>query len=107
MPWMHVYLPDDLYVQLKEAGMSASQLLQDAVRREIRLRELNRRTDEYLAEMDALYGPPTPEEIAEAEEWMDRVEEQLRASGRELPARRPRPDASPSVQKPGAMPEAG
>jgi post-segregation antitoxin (ccd killing protein) len=36
MPRLQVYLPDDLYRIVKERGMPASELLQDAVRAEIR-----------------------------------------------------------------------
>jgi hypothetical protein len=93
---MQVYLPDDLYTQLKEAGMSASALLQDAVRREVHTRELNRLADEYLADMDARHGPPTPEETAEAQEWGRRIEGRLRQAGRDLPAGGAAPGAQPA-----------
>jgi hypothetical protein len=104
---MQVYLPDDLYTQLKEAGMSASALLQDAVRREVHTRELNRLADEYLADMDAVYGPPTPEETAEAEEWGRRIEDQLRRAGREPPAGGAAPGSQPASAASGARRRAG
>lgn len=68
-----MYLPDDLYALLKEGGMSASQLLQGAVREEARRQELCSALDAYLAEMDALYDPPSEEERAAAEAWAAEV----------------------------------
>lgn len=35
MPRVHVYLPDDLYQTVKERQLSASKLLQEAVRAEM------------------------------------------------------------------------
>jgi hypothetical protein len=78
MPRVQVYLPDDLYALLKEGGMSASQLLQDAVREEARRQELCAALDAYLAEMDALYDPPSEEERAEAEAWAAEVADAVR-----------------------------
>lgn len=67
MPRMQVYLPDDLYVQLKERGLPASELLQQAVRAELRRQALLDETDTYLTELLAEVGEPTPDEIARAE----------------------------------------
>nr|MDT0664572.1 hypothetical protein [Micromonospora sp. DSM 115978] len=62
--------------------------------------ELNRLADEYLAEMDELYGPVTPEESAAAAQWLDGIEDQLRAADRALPAR-PAPEPAPASTKTG------
>ena len=62
-----MYLPDDLYRLVKELGLPASELLQDAVRIEARRRRLLEATDEYLAELIAEVGEPTPEEAAAAD----------------------------------------
>jgi len=64
---MQVYLPDDLYDQLKERGLPASELLQQAVRAELRRQALLDETDSYLSELLEEVGEPTPEEIARAE----------------------------------------
>ncbi len=67
MPRMQVYLPDDLYDALKERGLPPSELLQAAVRAELRRRSLLDATDTYLAELIEEVGEPTPDEIARAE----------------------------------------
>jgi post-segregation antitoxin (ccd killing protein) len=64
---MQVYLPEDLYRAVKELGLPASELLQEAVRVEARRRRLLEATDEYLAELIAEVGEPTPEEAAAAD----------------------------------------
>jgi post-segregation antitoxin (ccd killing protein) len=80
MPRVQVYLPDDLYEALKTKGLPASELLQDAVRAELRRRELAERTDAYLAELVDEVGEPTAREIARAEALADRIEKRSSAS---------------------------
>lgn len=67
MPRMQVYLPDDLYDELKERGLPASELLQEAVRAELRRQSLLDETDAYLTELIDEVGEPTADEIARAE----------------------------------------
>ncbi|MCB0988857.1 MAG: hypothetical protein H6519_06885 [Microthrixaceae bacterium] len=67
MPRMQVYLPDDLYRELKERGLPASELLQQAVRAELRRQSLLAETDAYLSELIDEVGEPTPDEMARAE----------------------------------------
>lgn len=67
MPRMQVYLPDHLYDELKERGLPASELLQEAVRAELRRQSLLDETDAYLTELIDEVGEPTPDEIARAE----------------------------------------
>lgn len=67
MPRMQVYLPDDLYAEVKGRQMPASELLQDAVRAELRRRELAEAADVYLADLVAETGKPTRRELAKAE----------------------------------------
>lgn len=43
-----------------------------------RRRELLRQTDRYLAELIEEVGEPSPEEVAEAEAWCDRIERHLK-----------------------------
>ena len=64
---MQVYLPDDLYRAVKDRGLAASELLQEAVRVELRRRQLLDTTDEYLGELLAEVGNPGPQESARAE----------------------------------------
>ncbi len=64
---MQVYLPDDLYRAVKDGRLPASELLQVAVRAELRRRHLLDETHEYLDELVAEVGEPSPEEVARAE----------------------------------------
>jgi hypothetical protein len=63
---MQVYLPDDLYRQLKARQLPASELLQEAVRTEIHRQDLLGETDAYLADLLAEVGEPSPQERARA-----------------------------------------
>lgn len=74
MPRMQVYLPDDLYAEVKARGLPASELLQKAVRAEIRRHSLLEETDRYLEELFAELGEPSPEDVAKAEELVARVQ---------------------------------
>jgi hypothetical protein len=64
---MQVYLPDELYQQVKERKLPASEVLQEAVRVELGRQELLEQADEYLAELVAEVGEPSPRELARAE----------------------------------------
>jgi hypothetical protein len=64
---MQVYLPDDLYTELKDRDLPASALLQSAVRAELRRQALRDETDTYLTELIDEVGEPTPDEVARAE----------------------------------------
>src|SRR5437867_2379468 len=59
MPRMQVYLPDELYRAVKEQGLAASELLQEAVRAELRRRRLLDETERYVAELAAEVGEPS------------------------------------------------
>lgn len=67
MPRLQVYLPEDLYRRVKAEQLPASELLQAAVRVELRRRDLLKATDDYLAELTAEVGEPTAAEQAEAQ----------------------------------------
>jgi len=73
MPRMQVYLPDDLYQQVKARRLPASELLQEAVRAEIRRQDLLAETDSYLSELLAEVGAPSPQERAHAEAMARRI----------------------------------
>jgi post-segregation antitoxin (ccd killing protein) len=66
MPRMQVYLPDDLYELVKARGLPASELLQKAVRAELRRLDLLAETERYVEELVAEVGPPAAGERARA-----------------------------------------
>lgn len=66
MPRMQIYLPDDLYDAVKKEQLSASELLQEAVRQELRRRELVAASEQYTAELEKRVGAPTPRQRAQA-----------------------------------------
>ena len=70
MPRLQVYLPDDLYAEVKSRGLPASELLQGAVRAELRRRKLLEATDQYLAELVAEVGEPTEADRTWAREFV-------------------------------------
>lgn len=70
---MQVYLPDDLYQLVKTYGLPASELLQEAVRAEVRRQELLAKADEYLDELSADVGPPTNRQHARARALASRI----------------------------------
>ncbi len=73
MPRMQVYLPDDLYEQVKARRLPASELLQDAIRAEVRRQDLLSETDTYLSDLLAEVGQPSPQERARAEAIARRI----------------------------------
>lgn len=80
MPRMQVYLPDDLYQAIKSRELPASELLQRAVRAELRRQELLEEADRYIAELIAAVGPPSAKAIAGAEELSRDIRRQGPAS---------------------------
>jgi metal-responsive CopG/Arc/MetJ family transcriptional regulator len=67
MPRIQVYLPDDLYRQVKDRGLPASELLQVAVRAVVERAEALENLDEYIAELEAELGSPSPQQTSHAE----------------------------------------
>ncbi|MEO7804426.1 MAG: hypothetical protein ABIS18_08780 [Actinomycetota bacterium] len=67
MPRMQVYLPEDLYRELKMRKLPASELLQEAVRVELRRQVLMAETDRYLSELVSEVGEPSEDQLADAE----------------------------------------
>ncbi|HEU5473001.1 MAG TPA: type II toxin-antitoxin system CcdA family antitoxin [Actinophytocola sp.] len=73
MARVNITVPDEILRQAKEAGLNISKLTRDAI-----LTELDRLAkiaafEAYMAELEAELGPPTDEQIAEAEVWAQRV----------------------------------
>lgn len=73
MPRMQVYLPDDLYDLVKKRRLPASELLQGAVRAEVRRRRLLAEGDKYVAELIAEVGKPTIRQRAAASAVVKKV----------------------------------
>ena len=74
---------DDLYRAIKDQGLPASELLQKAVRSELRRRRLLDETDHYLTELISEVGEPSKRAIAQAEALAARLKagsEKTRAS---------------------------
>lgn len=67
MPRMQVYLPDDLYRVVKRRRLPASELLQTAVRAELRRRRLSAEADRYLETLVAEVGEPSASEKSRAQ----------------------------------------
>lgn len=64
---MQVYLPEDLYREVKARELPASELLQIAVRAALKRQDLLEEGDRYLAALLAEVGEPSAEESAHAE----------------------------------------
>ena len=67
MPRVQVYLPEELYRSLKDRKLPASELLQRAVREELKRQDLLAETDRYLAELLSEVGEPSADEMERAE----------------------------------------
>ena len=80
MPRMQVYLPDALYREVKERGLPASELLQEAVAAELRRQELAAGADQYLTELLAEVGEPSEAEVARADAIARRLQERAIAA---------------------------
>jgi hypothetical protein len=75
---MQLYLPDDLYHLVKARGLPASELLQKAVRAELRRLDLLEENSRYLVELEAEVGEPTPAERARAKAVVERIARRAR-----------------------------
>lgn len=90
---MQIYLPDDLYAEVKTRKLPASELLQKAIRAEIRREDQILAMAEFVEDAMHEFGEPSAEELAEAEEFVARikahlhppVEEQPAATGKQAP----------------------
>jgi post-segregation antitoxin (ccd killing protein) len=66
MPRMQVYLPDELYGLVKKRSLPASELLQKAVRAELRRQDLLAETERYVADLVGQVGRPSAAERSRA-----------------------------------------
>ncbi len=73
MARVNITIPDELLARARAHDLNVSAAaaagLEDAL---VRI-DKNVELDRWLAEMEAERGPSTPEEIAEAEAWLDRA----------------------------------
>lgn len=82
MPRMQVYLPDALYKHVKKRGLHASELLQNAVRAEVKRQELLAQTDRYLKDVVAKVGMPSAADRVKARTLAARIGQRtLRKAG--------------------------
>ena len=70
---MQVYLPDDLYRLVKKRRLPASELLQGAVRAELRRRDLLSETDRFTSALIAEVGEPGAGERSRAKAVAQRI----------------------------------
>lgn len=70
---MRVYRPDDLYKLVKDGRLPASELLQDAVRAEVRRRELVAASEKHTKKLQRQVGAPTASQRARASDLARRV----------------------------------
>ncbi len=73
MPRVQVYLPEDLYDELKQRGLPASELLQVAVRAEVERQNALTETEQYLDELESEIGEPSARATAQAEAVARRI----------------------------------
>jgi post-segregation antitoxin (ccd killing protein) len=72
MARVNISIPEELHRQAKEAGLNISKLARDAIAAELRAAKIAA-FDEYLGELEAEFGSPTEEQLAEARAWADEV----------------------------------
>jgi len=82
MPRMQVYLPDELYDLVKTRRLPASELLQGAVRAELRRLDLLEEGDRYLRDLVSQVGEPRATERARAHVVAGRVATRARRKAR-------------------------
>jgi len=70
---MQVYLPEAIYKEVKARALPVSEILQEALRAELRRQDLLAETARYLEELVAEVGEPTPAQRARAQVAVRRV----------------------------------
>jgi post-segregation antitoxin (ccd killing protein) len=73
MPRIQVYLPEALYQAVKERGLPASELLQEAVQAELQRQELNEQAHRYVTQLVEEVGEPSPRDVVRAEAIARRI----------------------------------
>jgi hypothetical protein len=75
MPRVNVYIPESLHARAKRAKLNLSELCQRAIDEELGRRDRRRALERFADELREQFGPATPDEIADAESWVDGVVE--------------------------------
>ena len=70
---MQVYLPESLYTEAKSRSLPVSELLQEAIRVEVRRRELSEAAADHLSDLLAEVGEPGPADSAWAQDLARRL----------------------------------
>jgi hypothetical protein len=91
---MQIYLPDDLYAEVKTRKLPASELLQKAIRAEIRREDQILAMAEFVEDAIREFGEPSADELAEAEEFVARIKAHLQPRAEE-----PQADAAKQAPK--------
>ena len=73
MPRMQVYLPEPLHKEAKSRNLPVSELLQEAIRVEVRRRELREAGADHLSDLLAEVGEPAPADSAWAQDLARRL----------------------------------
>lgn len=81
MPRLQVYLPAELYDEVKARGLPASELLQNAVRAELRRQDLSAEADRYIAALADQVGAPSRAQIARAQAIAGRAARRHKRAG--------------------------
>jgi hypothetical protein len=73
MPRLQVHLPEDLYREVKARHIKVSDLLEQAVRKEVLRQQRIEGIDRYIADLVAEVGEPSPEDETRAAALVDRL----------------------------------
>jgi post-segregation antitoxin (ccd killing protein) len=73
MARVNITIPDKLLEHAREAGLNVSRVAAKALSDELNRLSKLAQLDSYLAELEAERGPVSANEMAEGEEWADRV----------------------------------
>lgn len=76
MPRLQVYLPDDLFDELKSRDLPASELLQIALRAELDRQRAIESTSKYIDELEEEVGEPSNKQRSLAESIVRRIRDQ-------------------------------
>jgi hypothetical protein len=71
MARVNITVPDEILRQARAAGLNVSQLAAAALAEELDRRAKIAQLDAYLADLDAEFGPISPQERRAAREWAD------------------------------------
>lgn len=73
MARVNITIPDGLLERARAAGLNVSRAAVSALSDELERRAKVAALDSYLRELDAMLGPVSDDEQAEAREWADRA----------------------------------